>query len=148
MNTQKNKTILKEIHLDGKLTEGEHLAKQQIHNSNYILDQTGLDIVTCGGCGDVNIVNVAQEIQECYSCGYVDDSSSVPSLFFEGMTISRDVPELDEISKAQEHLKSFGFAVKRSGETLWVVINGTSLKLSDDEINWRASQYDLKQKNN
>ncbi len=91
MNTQRKKTIYKEIHLDNKLTQGEALAKQQIHNADHILDQTGLDIVTCGSCGCVNIVDVAKEVQECYSCGYTDDTSSFPSIFFNGMTISREV---------------------------------------------------------
>ena len=144
----KKKTILKEIHLDDKLTEGEHLAKQQIHNADYIMEQTGLDLVTCGDCGVVQTLHVGHENPECYSCGFTAGVCDFPSLFFEGMTIRRDVPELDEIGKALEYLKSLGLDTKRSGDTLWVVANGTSLKLSDDEVNWRASQYDLKQTNN
>ena len=144
----KTKTISKQIHLDCNLTKGEYRAKQQINNANYILDQTGLDIVTCGECGDVNIVDVAKELQECFSCGYTAESCDFPSLFFDGMTVTREVPDLDEIGKAKEDLESFGITTKRSGETLWIVTNGTSLKLSDDEINWRASRYDLNQSNN
>ena len=142
------KKIFKEIHLDDKLTQDEALAKQQIHNADYILDKTGLDLVTCGNCGTIQTIYSGHESQECYSCGFTADSCDFPSLFFDGMTIMKDEPQLDAISKAQEHLKGFGLETKRSGETLWIVTNGTSLKLSDDEIDWRATQYELKQKEN
>ena len=92
----------KEIHLSDKLTKGEHLAKQQIIRAQSIIEQTNMNIVTCGDCGEINIINTNEETHHCYLCEYEGESSDFPDLFFNGMSIERDKEE-EARKKAQEH---------------------------------------------
>lgn len=92
------KTISKVINrnFNNDYAEGEVLAKKQITIAESIIDKMGYDLTTCGNCGVVQFIDIAVEDTECYHCGEVGESSSYPSLFFDGMTITREVKANDE----------------------------------------------------
>lgn len=92
------KTISKVIsrHFNNDYTEGEVLAKNQITIAWSIIEKMGYDLTTCGNCGATQFIDIAVQDTECYHCGEVGESSSYPSLFFDGMTITREVKANDE----------------------------------------------------
>lgn len=66
----------------------ELLCKEQIKRQSKICSDTYYSITTCGMCPSVNIVDVRDETHKCYDCGWEDDISSFPDLFYEGMEIN------------------------------------------------------------
>ena len=87
------KTISKSIYIsrNNDYTEGEQVAKNQIHKSLEIIDKLGYNLTTCGSCGAVNIIDVSEEEHECYLCQYEGECCDFPDLFYDGMTITREV---------------------------------------------------------
>ena len=85
--------LFKQIHLSDSLTKGEHLAKQQIIRAQSITEQTNMNIVTCGDCGEINIINTNEDTHHCYLCEYEGEGGDFPDLFYNGMSIERDKVE-------------------------------------------------------
>ena len=103
----------------------EVLAKNQITIAEAIVDKMGYDLTTCGNCGTVQFIDNAVEDSTCYQCGFVGESGEYPSLFFDGMTIIREVKandkfgtpleEGDEVVVISDDLGEFG--IKRGDVT-------------------------------
>lgn len=87
------KTISKTIYTyyNNDYTEGENVAKNQIKMAKEIIDKTGYNIVTCGECGNINIINTFDEEHECMHCNYKSESCDFPDLIFDGMTIVKKI---------------------------------------------------------
>jgi hypothetical protein len=83
-------------------SKGETLAKNQITIAEAVVNKLGYDLVTCGNCGTVQFIDNAIEDSKCYQCGFVGESSDYPSLFFDGMTIIREVKANDKFGTPLE----------------------------------------------
>jgi hypothetical protein len=86
------KTISKEITRQhgNAFDKDEVLAKNQITISEAIADKMGYYLTTCGNCGTIQFIDNGLH-STCYQCGFVGESGEYPSLFFDGMTIIREV---------------------------------------------------------
>jgi hypothetical protein len=82
--------------------KGETLAKNQITIAETIVNELGYDLVTCGNCGTVQFIDNTVEDSKCYQCGFVGESADYPSLFFDGMTITREVKANDKFGTPLE----------------------------------------------
>jgi len=49
--------------------------------------EAGVNIVTCGDCGDVLLVSADAEEVECPHCGFKADQCDFPDLFYTGMEV-------------------------------------------------------------
>jgi len=98
------KTISKVItrQFDNAFGKDEVLAKNQITIAEAIIDKMGYDLTTCGNCGTVQFIDNAFEDSTCYQCGFVGESGEYPSLFFDGMTIVREVKATDRFGTTLE----------------------------------------------
>jgi hypothetical protein len=61
----------------------------QIALQNKAID-AGVNIVTCGHCGDVLLADAEAEEIECPHCDSVMDVCDYPDLFYTGMEIQED----------------------------------------------------------
>jgi len=86
------KTISKEITRQhgNAFDKDEVLAKNQITISEAIADKMGYYLTTCGNCGTIQFIDNGLH-STCYQCGFVGESGEYPSLFFDDMTIVREV---------------------------------------------------------
>ena len=62
--------------------EIEDFKKEQLRLAQEILQETDINIVTCGDCGSVMLHKVNVEELECGYCGLKDDISSFPDLYY------------------------------------------------------------------
>jgi len=79
----------------------EVLAKNQIAIAEAIADKMGYDLTTCGNCGTVQFIDNGLD-STCYQCGFVGEPCDFPSLFFDGMTIVREVKATDRFGTTLE----------------------------------------------
>jgi hypothetical protein len=82
-------------------SKGETLAKNQITIAEAVANKLGYDLVTCGNCGTVQFIDNGLD-SKCYQCGFVGESGEYPSLFFDGMTIIREVKANDKFGTPLE----------------------------------------------
>ena len=60
----------------------ERLAKEQVlAHQQVMLDEAGINIVTCGSCGDPFVVKPNEESHTCPYCGSQGDPCDFPDLF-------------------------------------------------------------------
>ena len=71
---------------DGSCIDDEALEKENKMRNQYdiLLDiqAKGHNVVTCGDCGHVLLHDTGQEELTCPYCGFEDDISSFPDLFY------------------------------------------------------------------
>ena len=70
-----------------------NLIKEQIKRQSKICSDTYYSITTCGMCPAINIVDVRDEAHKCHVCGWEDDISGFPDVFYEGMEYWCDLCE-------------------------------------------------------
>tara|TARA_R100001443_G_scaffold39447_4_gene52775 strand:- start:4797 stop:4964 length:168 start_codon:yes stop_codon:yes gene_type:complete len=46
------------------------------------IQEKGYNVVTCGSCGVVNIVESSEELHTCYDCEYESEPCDFPDLFY------------------------------------------------------------------
>jgi len=51
----------------------------------------GVNLVTCGECGIVQLIETNLAEVECYNCGMVGEQCDYPDLFHSGMTLITEV---------------------------------------------------------
>lgn len=73
-----------------------NLIKEQIKRQSKICSDTYYSITSCGMCPAVNIVDVRDETHQCHNCGWEDDISGFPDVFYEGMEINNKHSALGE----------------------------------------------------
>jgi len=61
----------------------------QIELQNRAIE-IGVNIVTCGDCGDVLLTDAYAEEIECPHCGFTADQCDFPDLFYTGMEVHED----------------------------------------------------------
>ena len=83
-------------------SKGETLAKNQITIAEDVIRRMGYDLASCGDCGTLQFIDIAVEDNECYQCGFKGESCDYPSLFFDGMTITREVKANDKFGTPLE----------------------------------------------
>ena len=54
---------------------------EQYDLAQEIVDKSGINIVTCGNCGDVNLHRLVDEDITCASCGFESEPCEFPDLF-------------------------------------------------------------------
>ena len=62
------------------------MAKRQIELIEKI-QEMNINLVTCGHCGVVQLIDTTSELVECYDCGGEGEQCDYPDLFHNGMTI-------------------------------------------------------------
>lgn len=55
------------------------------------IQANGINLVTCGNCGIVQLIETNLEEVKCYSCGMAGDQCDYPDLFHRGMTLITEV---------------------------------------------------------
>ena len=55
------------------------------------IQEYNISLVTCGGCGAVQLIDTTTDSVECYACDFVGDQCDYPDLFYKGMTIQESV---------------------------------------------------------
>jgi hypothetical protein len=55
---------------------------EQCKIAKKILDKTGINIVTCGECGSVILVDAKKTEYFCYGCGKPGEPCDFPDLFY------------------------------------------------------------------
>lgn len=63
---------------------GFELMKHQHNLANRILIELGINIVSCGTCGNVLLQDIKAEKEEikCVSCGSTGDIADFPNVFY------------------------------------------------------------------
>lgn len=61
----------------------ENTLRMQYELSQEIQNMSGINIVTCGDCGDVNLHRLEDEEISCVSCGFESEPCDFPDLFTE-----------------------------------------------------------------
>ena len=48
------------------------------------IQESGYNIVTCGDCGTVNIIEIreSEDLHTCFDCGFQSDGGDFPDLFY------------------------------------------------------------------
>ena len=58
---------------------------EQIRLYNRVLNNSNINIVTCGQCGDVMLHDLDDTMVQCPYCNFTDEPNAFPDLFHEGM---------------------------------------------------------------
>lgn len=48
------------------------------------IHKQGINVVTCGDCGTVMLVEREEDKHQCFDCGFTEDPAFFPDLFYEG----------------------------------------------------------------
>ena len=56
----------------------------------------GINVVTCGDCGTVMLVERKEDKHKCFDCGFTEDPSYFPDLFYEGWNDDLNAEEVQE----------------------------------------------------
>lgn len=59
--------------------------EKQIALQNRMVLELGINLVTCGGCGDVLLHEIDEDEIECPHCDFKSDPCDFPDFFYEGM---------------------------------------------------------------
>ncbi|MFW6311705.1 MAG: hypothetical protein ACOC1K_05665 [Nanoarchaeota archaeon] len=65
------------------MIKDKKIYNEQRKKADDIIEKLNYNIVTCGNCGSINIVDLKKAWYNCYACGYVSDPCDFPDLFYD-----------------------------------------------------------------